>query len=327
MFAGDFHRASECGALTLGVLGVAYGVVDDLRVLGLGGVRGSFNVSGRAVFRLRLQSEGILAFAALCEGDLDVDLALLAVLGERIVVLEGEGVVDRDGGGHMRVEAVGDLDDLTVAHIAFHHLGEASGLADDIEAVEHYLGVFDGAGVDDDRDDCLISLAVRAIECRHVVLPHAARKREGGVLFEDAAPACGCGCDLAPVIEDESDARSVEALGCEIVAEGRVRERVYGHGAELGFVDSLCEHRALAHCDVGEGAVGGSSERRCRRLHLVVVGKGDDDFAVRPHAARLNGEPCHVVVEVGVIDKAVPIEARRLGPARRAVHHDAALGH
>ena len=228
----------------------------------------------------------------------------------------------------MRVEAVGDLDDLTIAHIAFHHLGEASGLAAVLEALEHYLGVFNGAGVDDDRDDCLISLAVRD-ECRHVVLPHAASKREFVRLFEDAAPACGCGFDRAPpVIEDESDARSVvEALGFKIVAEGLVRERVYGHGAELGFIDPLREHRALAHRDVGEVAVGGSSERRRRRLHLVVVGKGDDDFAVRPHAARLNGEPCHVVVEVGVIDKAVPIEARRLGPARRAVHHDAALGH
>ena len=231
----------------------------------------------------------------------------------------------------MRVKAVGDLDDLTIAHIAFHHLGEASGLPAVLEAFEHYLGVFDGAGVDDDRDDCLISLAVRVAEGRHVVLPHAARKREVVLIFEDAAPACGFGCDCdlspVPVIEDESDARSAEALGCEIVAEGRVRERVYGHGAEGGFIDPLREHRALAHCDVGEVAVSGSSERRRRRLHLVVVGKGDDDFAVRPHAARLNGEPCHVVVEVGVIDKAVPIEARRLGPARRAVHHDAALGH
>ena len=250
-------------------------------------------------------------------GKRHVDRRIAAVHREGIAVRKRECVVDRDRGGHERIQRVGHFHHLPCTVVPAHEVGEPARGAHEAErVVEDDLGIGDGARIDDERNDCRIGVA--AVVCRGdgVVVISRACERERAALGEVVAPARDGDGDGSAVVGDDLDVRAGEAFGVEIFTERRVLEGIYRHSA-VTRVDDLPYRtggiRAVDHIR--------------RRADFRIVRKSDDDVRFGGSAAARDGESGYVVALLGVIDEAVPVEDRLARRACRAAHHRAALRH
>ena len=260
-----------------------------------------------------------LDLAALREGDVDEDIALFIRL-EGVGVCKPVRVVDGDLGGQSGVGGISHFHHLTGTVVAAHGVGEASCGAREGELIalrlgEPYLGALDGARVDDDGDDRRIDIALVVLHGDDIFGIARAREGEDGVIREGVAPARD-GDGLLILTDHDLYLRAREPVAREVVAEGGVLKRIDGERA-IACADYLVHLTCLF------GVVEGGESL----LDIRVVREGDQDFRLRAHALRGDGEGGDIRRAVGVEDESVPIKRRLAGLARAAVQDGAALGH